>query len=99
METMMFATRSIAAVLIFTIGSAAIAQPPPAQGNPPIIVVGEKPPHVDKVECKTLNTGTLIPKRVCMPESEWSDAEKRSRDALRSMRDWQRMRCRYGSIC
>lgn len=99
MDIMTLATRLLAAAASLTLASVAVAQAPPAKENGPIVVIGEKPPRVDKIQCKTLSTGTLFPKRVCLPQSEWANAEQQSRDALRGMREWQRMRCRNALTC
>lgn len=82
-------------------GSAAVAQqapPPPAQ--PPITVTGQKvAPDPDKPVCKYTDTGSLIPKKVCMPASEWTRAARDNDGAMKTMRDWQRTRCNMGSGC
>ena len=80
-------------------GSSAMAQQTQTAANPPITVTGELPPTVDKTICKQMSTGTSIPKRICLPRSEWAKVSQRSDDSLRSMRDWQRVRCNYGSTC
>jgi hypothetical protein len=82
--------------------SAAVAHqaplPPPAQ--PGITVTGQKPaPDPNKPVCKYTDTGSLIPKKVCMPASEWARAQSETDGAMKTMRDWQRVRCNMGSGC
>jgi hypothetical protein len=82
--------------------TAAVAQQgtPPSPQQQPIKVTGEKPaPPVQKLICKTEDTGSLIPKRMCMTVDEWQQAEKESKDQMQQMRDWQRTRCAYGMNC
>ena len=86
-------------LVAFAAGSSAMAHEAQQASNPPITVTGEKPTPVDKTVCKQVSTGTSIPKRICMPKSEWAKVEQRSDDSLRAMRDWQRVRCNYGSTC
>jgi hypothetical protein len=40
----------------------------------------------------------LIPKKVCMPASEWARAQSNKDDLMKTMRDWQRTRC-TGATC
>jgi hypothetical protein len=81
--------------------SAAIAQQaPPAPVQPPITVTGQKPlPDPDKPVCKYTETGSLIPRKVCMPASEWARAQSDTDGAMKTMRDWQRVRCNMGTRC
>ena len=94
----MIVTR-IALLVAFAAGSPAMAYQAQQAPNPPITVTGELPASVDKTVCKSMSTGTSIPKRICMPKSEWAKVEQRSDDSLRAMRDWQRVRCNFGSTC
>jgi hypothetical protein len=41
----------------------------------------------------------LIAKKVCMPKSEWARAEHNTDDSMKTMRDWQRVRCNMGTTC
>jgi hypothetical protein len=86
-------------LVAFAAGSSAMAHQAQPAPNPPITVTGELPASVDKTLCKQMSTGTSIPKRICMPKSEWAKVEQRSDDSLRAMRDWQRVRCNFGSTC
>jgi hypothetical protein len=86
-------------LVAFAAGSSAMAHQAQPAPNPPITVTGEKPAPVDKTLCKLMSTGTSIPKRICLPKSEWAKVSQRSDDSLRAMRDWQRVRCNYGSTC
>ena len=87
-------------LVAFATSTSALAQQAQQQpANPPITVTGEKPAAVDKTVCKSMSTGSSIPKRICMPRSEWAKVSERSDDSLRAMRDWQRVRCNYGSTC
>jgi hypothetical protein len=93
--------RIIRFIIAAAASSAAVAQqaptPPPA-AQPPITVTGQKADS-DKPVCKYTDTGTLIPKKVCMPKSEWARAQSRDAEAMKTMRDWQRVRCNMGSGC
>jgi hypothetical protein len=46
-----------------------------------------------------MSTGTMISKRLCLPKSEWAKAESGGQQALDAMRDWQRVRCNFGTTC
>jgi hypothetical protein len=87
--------------IVATAGSAAVAQQaPPAPAEPPIVVTGEKPPPpAEKMVCKLTDTGTMLKKRICLPKSEWSIIESNSEETLKQLRDWQRVRCNYGTRC
>jgi hypothetical protein len=65
----------------------------------PILVYGPKQPAEEEVVCKYTSTGTMFRKQVCRPASEWTKAEAKSEDTLRAMRDWQRIRCSFGTRC
>jgi hypothetical protein len=94
----MIVTR-ISCLIALAANSSAMAHQAQQPANPPITVTGELPATVDKTICKQMSTGTSIPKRICMPKSEWAKVEQRSDNSLRAMRDWQRVRCNYGSTC
>ena len=80
--------------------SAAVAHPaPPPPAQPPITVTGQAVPDPDKPVCKYADTGSLIPKKVCMPKSEWARAQSDTDGAMKTMRDWQRVRCSMGTNC
>ncbi|HYC63778.1 MAG TPA: hypothetical protein VEC14_03520 [Reyranellaceae bacterium] len=94
----MIVTRVIAAIAAAA-AAPAIAQQPPAQPEPePITVTGEKPAD-EKLVCKMTDTGSMMRKRVCLPKSEWAKLEADSQDNLKTLREWQRVRCNFGSIC
>jgi hypothetical protein len=96
----MLATHAIAVVALLASAAAAAQQAaPPEPSGPTITVTEKKPQAADKIVCKSLSTGTMISKRMCMPKSEWAKAESASRDALRGMQDWQRVRCNFGTRC
>lgn len=92
--------RIVRFIIAAAASSAAVAQqapPPPAQ--PPITVTGQAVPDADKPVCRYTDTGSLIPKKVCMPASEWARAQSNNDDAMKTMRDWQRVRCNMGTRC
>ena len=93
--------RIVRFIIAAAASSAAVAQraaPPPAQ--PPITVTGQKvAPDPDKPVCKYTDTGSLIPKKICMPASEWARAQSNNDKSMKTMRDWQRVRCNMGSGC
>jgi hypothetical protein len=94
--------RVVRFIIAAAASSAAVAQqsPPPAPAaQPPITVTGQAVPDEDKPVCKFVETGSLIAKKVCMPKSEWARAEHNTDDEMRSMRDWQRVRCNMGTTC
>ena len=95
----MFVTRITCLIAIIASTSAMAQQAQQETQIPPATVTGEKPAPVDKMICKLTSTGTSIPKRICLPKSEWAKTSERSDDALRAMRDWQRVRCNFGSTC
>jgi uncharacterized lipoprotein YbaY len=74
-----------------------VAQPKPAP-QPPVVITGEQPAD-QKPVCKPVDTGTLIPRRVCLPPDEWKKLESNSQDQLGKMRDFQRMRCGNATMC
>lgn len=83
-----------------SLGAAAAAQgPTEAPEQPPITVTGEKIPADEKMVCKQTTTGTMIRKRICMTEDQWSTAQTNSEDQLKSLREWQRVRCSFGTKC
>ena len=91
--------RVVRFIIAAAVSSAAVAQqapPPPAQ--PPITVTGQLPDQ-DKPVCKYIETGSLIPRKVCMAKSEWTRAQSDTDGAMKSMRDWQRVRCNMGTRC
>jgi len=94
--------RIIRFIIVAAASSAAIAQqapaPPPA-AQPPITVTGQAVADADKLVCKYTDTGSLIPKKVCMPKSEWARSQSNNDDAMKTMRDWQRVRCNMGTRC
>jgi len=71
----------------------------PAPVQPPIVVTGDKQAPQQKPVCKLVSTGTMFPKRVCMSKAEWANLESDAEDTMKQMRDWQRVRCNYGSTC
>lgn len=82
--------------------SAAVAQqatPVPPASQQPITVTGQAVPDEDKPVCKFVETGSLIPKKVCMTKSEWARTERNNDDSMKTMRDWQRVRCNMGTTC
>lgn len=91
------------AIASLAFGTAAVGQQaatPPPQQQQPINVTGEKPaPPQQKLVCKNESTGSLIPKRVCMTAAEWKKAEDNASGQMQEMRDWQRIRCSYGTNC
>jgi hypothetical protein len=93
--------RIISFIIAAAAGSAAVAQqapPPPPQ--PPITVTGQRAvPDPDKPVCKRVDTGSLIPRKVCMPAAEWARAQSNVDGEMRAMRDWQRVRCNMGTRC
>ena len=93
--------RIVRFIIAAAASSAAAAQqtPPPPAAQQPITVTGQAVPDPDKPVCKYVETGSLIPKKVCMPKSEWARAERSIDDDMRSMRDWQRVRCSMGTRC
>ena len=92
--------RSVRFIIAAAAGTTAVAQPaPPPPAQPPITVTGQAVPDPDKPVCKYVDTGSLIPKKVCMPASEWARAQRNTDDEMRSMRDWQRVRCNMGTRC
>jgi len=94
--------RIIRFIIAAAASSAAVAQqapsPPPA-AQPPITVTGQAVPDADKPVCKFIETGSLIPKKVCMAKSEWARSQSNNDDAMKTMRDWQRVRCNMGTRC
>ncbi len=90
-----------AALIALLTGATAAQQPAPAPGpaGPTITVTGEEPQAEPKLVCKYTNTGTMLRKRICKSKAEWAKAEHDSEDALKAMRDWQRVRCGFGSGC
>lgn len=82
------------------VGSAGTnAQEIPSENSYPsdsdIVVEGEKPiPEDQKIVCKITNTGTLFPKRVCLPKGEWGKTEFGVQETIAKLRDFQRARCR-----
>jgi hypothetical protein len=97
----MFAVRLIAVGALLAGGPAVAQEPAPAPEGAPSTVTGDKlkPEPKPKLVCKETTTGTVLRKRICLPKSEWARAEKDSGETLKAMRDWQRVRCGFGSIC
>ena len=96
----MLVTHLIAAAALPAATLAAAQQaPPPEPVGPAITVETEKVAADEKVVCKFTTTGTMMRKRICMPQSEWKKAEANSADALKGLRDWQRVRCSMGTRC
>jgi hypothetical protein len=92
--------RIVRFIIAAAASSAAVAQqapPAPPVSQPPITVTGQN--DADKPVCKYVDTGSLIPRKVCMPKSEWARAQRNTDDEMRSMRDWQRVRCNMGTNC
>ena len=95
----MFVTHLMTAAVFSAATLAAAQEAPPAPDAPTITVEGEKAAADEKVVCKFTSTGTMMRTRICMPQSEWKKAEASSADALKGLRDWQRVRCSMGTRC
>ena len=93
----MSVTHLIAAIA--AVGNAAIVQAAPPAVQPPIVVEGTKQAAVEKTVCKLTSTGTMLKKRICMGESDWARVEANTEGTLKSLRDWQRVRCNFGMRC
>ena len=85
--------------VLLAAGSAAAQNAPPPPAEPPIVVTGDKQTPEQKPVCKLISTGTMFPKRVCMTKAEWADVETDAEDAMKQMREWQRVRCSFGLRC
>ena len=92
--------RIVQFIIAAAASSAAMAQQSPAPAaQPPITVTGQAVPDEDKPVCKLVETGSLIARKVCLPKSEWARAEHNTDDSMKTMRDWQRVRCNMGTTC
>jgi hypothetical protein len=80
-------------------GAVAAQQPAPGPVGPTITVTGEEPQAEPKLVCKYSSTGTMLRKRICKSKADWAKAEQDSEQALKEMRDWQRVRCGFGTGC
>jgi len=98
-EDGMIVTRLLCLVALAASSTALAHQAQQDASSPPITVTGDKIPPADKMVCKLTNTGTSIPKRICLPKSEWARAEQSTDNTLREMRNFQRVRCNFGSTC
>ena len=80
------------------LSAAQASNAPPPTPQPPVTVTRQLPPE-EKPVCKSVDTGTLIPKRVCMSASEWKNMESNSREEMDRLRDQQRFRCGNATMC
>ena len=89
------------AIAVLLTGAAAAQQSGAAAdpAGPTITVKGETSKTEPKLVCKYSSTGTMLRKRVCKSKSDWAKTEQDSEDALKAMRDLQRVRCGFGTSC
>ena len=88
-------TPFVIASALLSAGQANAQLPTPQQ---PVTVTKQLPAE-ERPVCKSVETGTLIPKRVCMPASEWKTVESNSREEMDRLRDQQRLRCGNAMMC
>jgi hypothetical protein len=97
----MIPTKPIFLILAAAMTSAVAAQtsaPPPAASGQPAGAPTAKPPKPKQV-CQTMQTGSLIPKRVCMSPEEWAEFQRRNGLTADEIGRTTSTRCTMGGIC
>jgi len=77
--------------------SAQTATPTAVDGKPAASSTAK--PQKEKKVCQTMQTGSLIPKRVCMTPEEWADFRQKNGLTANEISRTNGTRCTMSNIC